>query len=286
MILRIVSRQYFQAMGMRMIEGRTFSDGGRAAHPEVIVNQEFARRYFSGTSPIGQLVGEQTRYQVVGVVNDVRHGSLTAGVGAEHYVDLTRFGLTEAVRPYFVIRSAADPGELAPRVRSAVRSVDRQLGVDLDQQTMVELISASVAKPRFNMFVLASFAIVALALAVVGIYGVLSQAVTHRTREIGIRMAIGAAPSRVRTAVLRQSLTLTGIGAVIGLLGAAAVTRYLESMLFELTPLDHRRSRPSRCCFSSSRCSPPTCLPHGRVASICWSRFGTIRRPEGDLNPS
>jgi putative ABC transport system permease protein len=171
-------------------------------------------------------------------VNDVRHGSLAAGVRAEYYVDLTRFGLTQAMRPHFVVRSTADLGLLGPAVRSAVRGVDPQLGVDLSQQTMAELVSASIAKPRFNTFVLGGFALVALALAAVGIYGVMSHAVTRRTREIGIRMAIGAAPSRVLADVLRQSLTLSGLGAAIGLLGAAAVTRYLESMLFELTPLD------------------------------------------------
>lgn len=238
MIMRIVSRQYFQAMGMRIIEGRTFSDLDRTAYPEVIVNQEFVRRYFPGRNPIGQLVGEATRYQVVGVVNDVRFGSLTAGVQAEYYVDLTRFGLTEATRPHFVVRSTADLDVLGPRVRSAVRSVDPVLGVDLSQHTMAGLISESVAKPRFNAFVLGAFAIVALALAAVGIYGVMSHAVTQRTREIGIRMAIGAAPSRVLAAVLRQSMAVTAIGAVGGLLGAAAVTKYLKSMLFELTPLD------------------------------------------------
>jgi predicted permease len=238
MFMRIVSRQYFRAMGIRMIEGRTFSEEGGASYPELIVNQEFVRRYFPGTNPIGQRVGDQERYQVVGVVNDVRQAGLTASVRAEYYVNLTRFGLTEAVRPHFVIRSAADRGVLASLVRSAVRSVDPQLGVDFDQQSMVELISASVARPRFNMFVLGAFAIVALTLATVGIYGVLSDAVTRRTREIGIRMAMGAAPSRVRNAVVRQSLTLTGIGLLIGSLGAAAVTRYLESMLFDLTPLD------------------------------------------------
>lgn len=238
MIMRIVSRQYFQAMGMQVIEGRTFSDGVRAASPELIVNQEFVRRYFPGTNPLGQLVGDQPRYQIVGVVNDVRQGGFSADVRAEYYVDLIRFGLTDAVRPYFVVRRAADGGSVASLIRSSVRSVDPQLGAALNQHTMVELISASVARPRFNMFVLGAFAIVALALAVVGIYGLLSHAVTQRTREIGIRMAIGATPSRVRITVLRQSLTLTGIGVVIGLLCAAAVTRYLESMLFELTPLD------------------------------------------------
>jgi putative ABC transport system permease protein len=238
MVVRIVSRQYFHAMGMRIIEGRTFSDAAPASYPELILNQEFVRRYFPGTNPIGRLVGDHTRYQVVGVVNDVRHGGLAAGVRAEYYVDLTRFGLTGATRPHFVVRSTADLAVLGALVRSAVRGVDPQLGVDLNQQTMAELVSASIAKPRFNTFVLGGFAMVALALAAVGIYGVMSHAVTQRTREIGIRMAIGAAPSRVLAAVLRQSLTLTGAGAAIGLLCAAAVTRYLESMLFELTPLD------------------------------------------------
>jgi hypothetical protein len=225
-------------MAMRVTEGRTFSEAGPAAYPELIVNQEFVRRYLPGTNAVGQLVGDQPRYQVVGVVNDVRHGGLSGGVRAEYYVDLTRFGLTDAVRPYFVVRSAADHGVLASMIRSAVRGVDPRLGVDLNQQSMVELISASVARPRFNMVVLTAFAIVALALATVGIYGILSHAVTQRTREIGIRIAIGASPSRVLAAVLRQSLTLTGTGAAIGLLVAAAVTRYLESMLFELAPLD------------------------------------------------
>jgi predicted permease len=238
MIMRIVSRQYFAAIGMRILQGRTFSDRDASAYPEVIVNQEFVRRYLSGTNPIGQLVGDSPRYQIVGVVNDVRTGSLTTGLRAEYYVDLVHFGLTEATRPHFVVRSAADPAVLGPQVRSAVRSVDPQLGVDLSQESMAELISASVAKPRFNTFVLGAFAIVALAMAIVGIYGLMSHAVTQRTREIGIRMAIGATPSRVLTAVLGRSMKLTGTGAAIGLLAAAAVTKYLKSMLFELSPLD------------------------------------------------
>ena len=129
---------------------------------------------------------------------------------------------------------------LAPLIRSAVHSVDPEAGVDLNQQTMAELVSASVAKPRFNSILLGAFAGAALLLAAVGIYGVMAHAVTRRTREIGIRMALGASPSRVLTLVLRQSVTLTIIGAAIGLLGAAFVTRYLEGMLFQLTPLDPR----------------------------------------------
>jgi predicted permease len=238
MFMRLVTRQYFDAMGMRLVGGRSFSESGPTAHPEVVVNQEFVRRYFAGANPLGQLVGDEPRYQVVGVVNDVRHGALTAGVRAEYYVDLTRFGLTEAVRPHFVVRSTASQGPLGSLIRSVVRDVDPRLGVDLSQQTMSELVSASVARPRFNTFVLGAFAIVALALAIVGVYGVMSHAVTQRTQEIGIRIAIGAAPSQVLAAVLRQSLTVTGVGAAIGILGAAGLTRYLESMLYALSPLD------------------------------------------------
>jgi len=238
MFMRLVTAQYFEAMGMVLVEGRSFSEPGRAHYPEVVVNQEFVRRYFAGTSLLGQLVGDQPRYQVVGVVNDVRHGALTAGVRAEYYVDLTRFGLTDAVRPHFVLRSAAAQAVLAPRIRSAVRDADPQLGVDLSQQTMSELVLASVARPRFNTFVLGAFAVVALVLAIVGVYGVISHAVTQRTREIGIRMAIGAAPSHVLAVVLRQGLMLTGCGAALGMLAAAGLSSYLKSMLFELNPLD------------------------------------------------
>ena len=239
MTMRIVTRQYFQAMGMRIVEGRTFAEAGTVPYPELIVSREFVRRYFPGTSPLGQIVtAQQTRYQVVGVVNDARQAGLHATFRAEYYVDLTRFGLTEATRPHFVVRSGADTSQLGQLIRSAVLGIDPQLGVDLSQQTMAELASASVATPRFNTFVLSAFATVALALAIVGIYGVLSHAVTLRTHEIGIRMAVGAVPSQVLAMILRQSLMVTGTGAVVGLLMAAGATRYLESMLFELTPLD------------------------------------------------
>jgi putative ABC transport system permease protein len=239
MTMRIVSRQYFQAIGMTIVEGRTFSEAGRSRHPEVMVNQEFVRRYFGGTNPLGHVVGDPpSRYEVIGVVNDVRHAGLAASVRPEYYVDLIGFGLTDATRPYFVVRSSSSPTVLAPLIRSAVHRVDPEAGVNLNQQTMVELVSSSVAKPRLNTMILGAFAAVALVLAAVGIYGVMAHAVTRRTREIGIRMALGAAPSRVLTLVLRQSVTLTALGAAIGLLAAAAVTRYLQGMLFELTPLD------------------------------------------------
>lgn len=239
MTLRLVTRQYFQTMGMRLVEGRTFAEAGRTPYHELIVSEEFVRRYFPGKSPLGEIVtAGPARYQVVGVVNDARQSGLNATLRAEYYVELTGFGLTAATRPHFVVRSGAGTSHLGPLIRSTVREIDPRLGVDLNQQTMAELTSASVATPRFNTFVLSAFAAVALALAIVGIYGVLSHAVTRRTHEIGIRMAVGAAPTQVLAMILRQSLMLTGTGAVVGLLMAAGTTRYLESMLFELTPLD------------------------------------------------
>jgi len=239
MIMRIVSRQYFQAMGVRLVEGQTFSEAGRPRHPELIVNQEFVRRYFAGTKPLGQLVGDKTsQYEVIGVVNDVRQASLAASFQPEYYVDLSAFGLTAATRPYFVVRSGASSSVLGPLIRSAVRSVDPEAGVNLNQETMAELVSASVAKPRFNTFLLGAFAVVALVLATVGIYGVMAHGVTGRTRESGIRMALGATPLNVLVVILRESATLTGTGAAIGLLVSAAVTRQLKGMLFALTPLD------------------------------------------------
>jgi predicted permease len=239
MTLRIVTRQYFKAMGMRLVEGRTFAEAGAVPFHELILSEEFVRRYFSGKSPLGQIVtAGPARYQVVGVVNDARQSGLNAKVRAEYYVDLVRFGLTDATRPHFVVRSGADTSQLGPLIRSTIKGIDPRLGVDLNQQTMAELTSASVATPRFNTFVLSAFAVVALALAIVGIYGVLSHAVTRRTHEIGIRMAVGAVPSQVLAMIIRQSLMVTATGAVIGLLMAAVTTRYLQNMLFELTPLD------------------------------------------------
>jgi putative ABC transport system permease protein len=240
MVMRVVSRNYFRAMGIRVVEGRPFLAGdGSGQHRVVLVNREFVRRYFGGVSPLGKIVGEAPlTYEVVGVVDDVRHEGLRADVQPEYYVELRQFDLGAIARPYFVVRTLATPSELAPTIRSVVRQIDPQAGVDLNIASMADIVSASVARPRFYALLLGTFAGVALALAAVGIYGVMAYAVAQRTREIGIRAALGARSADIIGLFLRRSVAITAIGIVLGLAGAAAVTRSLEGMLFGLTPFD------------------------------------------------
>jgi predicted permease len=240
MVMRIVSRDYFRAMGIRVLEGRSFLAGdGEGQHQVMVVNREFARRYFGVMDPVGKIVGQApVTYEVVGVVDDVREEGLAADVRPEYYVELRQFVLGPIPRPYFVIRSVATPIELAAMIRSVVRQIDPLAGVDLNIATMADIVSASVARPRFYALLLGTFAGVALVLAAVGIYGVMAYSVAQRTREIGIRAALGARGVDLVALFLRRSVAMTAVGIVLGLAGAAAVTRSLEGMLFGLTPLD------------------------------------------------
>jgi putative ABC transport system permease protein len=240
MVMRIVGRNYFHAMRIRLIEGRFFSRSDDARGPRVmLVNREFARRYFGGASPVGRIVGENPLiYEVVGVVDDVRHSGLRAEVQPEYYVDLRQFTLGEGTRPYFVVRTEGDPVDLAPTIGRIVRQLDPQVGVDLNVATMADIVAASVTEPRFYTVLLGAFAGIAVALAAIGIYGVMAHSVAQRTREIGIRAAVGARRSQILALVLKQAAVVTLAGVTLGAAGAAAVTRYLEAMLFGLTPLD------------------------------------------------
>jgi putative ABC transport system permease protein len=240
MVMRVVTRNYFSAMGIRVIEGRPFSDrdgvGGRRS---ILVNREFAQRYFGLRNPVGWIVGQAPlTYEVIGVVDDVRHAGLQAEIQPEYYVDLREFALSEATRPYFAVRTRGDTADLVPTIRSVVRQIDARAGVDLNLARMSDIVSASVTRPRFYTALLSTFAAIAVALAVIGIYGVMAHSVAQRTREIGIRVALGARRSQILALVLRQGIALTLAGICIGLAGAAAITRYLEGMLFGLTPLD------------------------------------------------
>jgi predicted lysophospholipase L1 biosynthesis ABC-type transport system permease subunit len=180
--------------------------------------------------------------QVVGVVEDVRQVGLDQDPDPQVFVDLDRLAATAPAgpggpTPYFAVRTDGDPTLAVATLRSLVRQLDPRATMD-NVVTMEGLVSNSIARPRLYAVLLGIFAGVAVVLAVFGIYGVMAYAVAQRTREIGIRMALGARGSKVVRLVLSESVGLTAVGMVLGLFGAAAVTRYLEGMLFGLTPLD------------------------------------------------
>lgn len=237
MVMRLVSPGYFRAMGIRVLAGRTFSE--RSSGREVLLSAELARRYFGNVNPIGRIVGQGVdTYQVVGIVADVRHEGFEARVRPEYYLDLRESALIAATRPYFVVRTARAPADLVPTVRAVVRQLDPAAGVGANVSAMTDLVSESVSRPRFNAAVLSAFAAIAVLLAAIAVHGVMAYAVAQRSREIAVRVALGARRTDVIRLVLRQGALMTTAGTAIGLAAALAVTRYMQAMLFGVTPFD------------------------------------------------
>ena len=235
---RVISPDYFKVMGIAVSKGRGFTESDKAEAPPVgIINETLARRFWPDEDPVGKRLkiddGDPWT-EIVGVVADVKHLGLDSQARNELYV------------PYFkdpwpfmtvVVHSGAGAAGLPNAMRNEVWAVDRDLPVP-DIKPMDQLLAASVARRRFNMLLLALFGAVALVLAAVGIYGVMSYSVTQRTREIGIRMALGATRSDVLKLVVGQGMTLALIGVGIGLAAAFALTRVLTSLLFAVGATD------------------------------------------------
>ena len=204
----------------------------------VIINETMARRYWPDEDPLGKRLRVDTEgtpwMEIVGVVGDVKHFGLDSQPKAEIYVPYSRDPW-----PFMtlVVRSTTEPSGLSTAMRNEVWAVDRDLPVP-DIKTMDQLLSGSVSRPRFNTLLLGIFAAVALVLSAVGIYGVMSYSVAQRTREIGIRMALGATHSDVLKLVLGQGMMLLLIGVGIGLIAAWALTRVLTSLLFSVGATD------------------------------------------------
>jgi len=230
--------EYFAADGRRTEGYANRERGERDAPGVVIINETLARRSFAGENPLGRRIviddGQTREREVVGVVGDVKHFGLDAASKPELY-------LPYAQRPTpnqtLVVRAAVEPTALVAAVRNEVRALDKDLPL-YGIRTMEEYLDESVAARRLNMLLLGVFAGIALVLAAVGIYGVISHSVTERTREIGIRLALGAQTRNVLTMVIGQGMKLALAGVLIGLGAALALTRLMEALLFGVSATD------------------------------------------------
>jgi putative ABC transport system permease protein len=221
---------------MQVVEGRDF---GPQPAREALVNRALVRSGFFGEPPVGKRIFSSVDrwWEVVGVLEDVRHWGLDQVPGPEIYI-------VEFVGPppgmggvYFALRSEQNPISLAATVREVVRAQDPRATVD-NIATMEQVISNSVSRPRLYTVLLTVFGLCAASLAAIGVFGVLSYSVAQRTQEIGIRAALGATRGAILRLVLTQGLTLTLIGLMVGLAGAAALSRFLEALLFGISALD------------------------------------------------
>jgi predicted permease len=236
-----VSDEYFQTVGVRLKSGRTFNSADRMDTPPVIViNETMARRHWPGENPIGKRIqwgGWASGWlTVVGVVEDVKLSSLEAKEKPAVYMPMFQIPRLRPTVVYFA-RTDGDPSALASAVRREIQAVDAELPV-YDIRTMNQVISTSLAKRRFSMTLLAGFAAVALALAAIGLYGVMSYRVEQSTQEIGVRMALGAETRDVLQLTLKQGLRPAIAGLAIGLASSLALTRWMSGLLFGVSATD------------------------------------------------
>ncbi|HVG21138.1 MAG TPA: ABC transporter permease [Blastocatellia bacterium] len=240
---RVVSPDYFQTLGIPLVRGRTFTEGDNlTAQSVIIVNQNMADAMWPGEDPVGRrmtvgvpLPGETPQYTtVVGVVGNVKHTTLSGETGMQMYQPAFQ---APARNLTFVLRTAVEPMSIVESTRSAIAALDPTLPIS-NVKTMERIIYDSVAPFRFNLYLLGLFAIVAMILTAIGVYGVMSYSVTQRTQEIGIRMALGAQPGEVRALILKQGLVLSSVGLGIGLAGCVVVTRFMSSLLYGVSATD------------------------------------------------
>jgi putative ABC transport system permease protein len=240
-----VSPGYFDTMSIPLRRGRLQDERDRAGAPTaVLISESFAKRKFPSQTPIGQRVrvgagighADRPWATIVGVVGDVKQTSLAVSASDAFYTTTTQWAWVDTAQS-LVVRTRGDAAALAPAIRKAIWSVDKDQPV-VRVATMDTLLAASQAERHFALILFEAFGIVALVLAAVGIYGVLSGSVTERMREIGVRAALGASRRDILALILRQGMTLTGIGVVIGLGGAVAASQAIISMLYGISRFD------------------------------------------------
>ncbi len=238
----IASPGYFSAIGTPILQGREFLETDKAdSMPVVIVNNALAKKFWPGQNAIGKQIGlaslQYPLMTVVGIVADVKHISLREEVGPEMYVPLTQKPFPSMAVMSAVLRTRTNPSAVIGGVRNAIHSIDPDLPI-AQVETLATIKSNSMAQPRFAMLLLASFGLLAVLLACIGMYGVISYSVVQRTQEIGVRMALGAPQGAVFGMVVRQGASLAGLGILIGLATAFGLTRLMATFLYGIRPAD------------------------------------------------
>lgn len=240
--VRIVDPEIHRVLQIPIVRGRSFTaQDGPDAPQSVVINEAMARRYFAGENPIGHRIsvlssgpGRPIWQEIVGVVGDVRQKGLDADVFPEIHLPYTQSAVgTMAI----LVRTVAEPVALAPAIRAQVQALDPNLPLTF-MQTMEDVMAKSLADRRFGMRLLSIFGSVALMLTAIGLYGVMAAGVSDRTREIAVRLALGASPSRLVWTVVRQMLVITLTGVMAGVVVALGATRYLEPLLFGIPRTD------------------------------------------------
>jgi putative ABC transport system permease protein len=238
----LVTPGYFKTLSIPIVRGRSFSEDDRVNSPRVtVINETLARQFFANQDPIGRRmkIGGTERpktawMEIVGVVKDVRYDGLNNTPDPAYYLPY----LQVPVRGQdFVIKTAGDPSALISAVRAEIRAVDADIPLTR-VTTMTERLSQAVGGQRFQTLLLGIFAGIALLLAAVGIYGVLSYSISLRTHEIGVRMSLGASRPDVLKMVIREGMVLAIVGAAIGLTGSFALTQMMSGLLFQVSPHD------------------------------------------------
>jgi len=232
-----VSGEYFAALGIPVVQGRSFDAHDVATStPVVIVNETLARRLVDGGNPVGRsfLQSGGAAITVVGVVKNVKYTGLGGAAEPTAYIPFAQvpFGYMA-----IVVRADTDPGPSASALRDLVAAIDRDAAVG-QVMTMDERLWQSVGRPRFTTMLFASLALLALVLAAIGVCSVLTHAVSQRTREIGVRMALGARPSRILSAVVAQAAALTGLGIAAGLCASLVLARFMTTLIFGVSVRD------------------------------------------------
>jgi putative ABC transport system permease protein len=236
-----VTPEFFHALRIPFTAGRTFNASEMTAQETVIVSETLVRRFWPGQDPVGKRIkfgysdSQRPWMTIVGVVNDMKYRGLPANPTADPDVFLP---MREQAQQFaLLVRTPLDPASLAPAVRKTLRDLDAT-AVLYGVTTLDSLLSQQTANSRFTGWLMGIFAASALLLAMIGIYGVMSYAVTRRTQEIGIRVALGAARGDVLRLLVRRGMSLIGAGLVLGIAGSLAVTRLIGALLYGVTPRD------------------------------------------------